>query len=400
MGNIQIKKYEKVDFNTGTWSGGTTTQLAIYPRHTQYGERNFLWRLSSATVEVEESDFTALPDYDRVLVVLDGEVVLAHKDIRAIRLAKYEQDRFSGGYETKSYGKITDFNLMVRKGNEGFVECLEVSSDYMEVKPQSFETLSRSSQTFYCAEGFCTLTINDELVMLRAGELLVATGDASDFEKLGIMGEGRTIWSHVYFNEDEELCGAEPEGFEEAQKAEVKESVDVASATSTATETAASTAKPAPKVKEKQPPITFEDVKWTTIVSLSNFRGGKKLFKCLKGTWYDRALQKGINKLDCIFLPFIVCMAGVMAVAFYGVEHWTNSVMFAGIMAWVLLDIFVVSPLMYLLVLPRPVKSHIKKIDELEGDDKEYYDFQMGRNETAEKILKKYEITGRNKYID
>ena len=136
------------------------------------------------------------------------------------------------------------------------------------------------------------------------------------------------------------------------------------------------------------------------IVSLSNFRGGKKLFKCLKDTWYDRALQKGINKLDCIFLPFIVCMIGFVAVAFYGIEHWSDSILIAAMVAWLVFDIFVLSPAMYLLVLPRPVKSHIKKIDELEGEDKEYYDFQMGHNAVAEKILKKYEITGRNKYID
>ena len=380
MRNIQIKKYEKADFNTGVWSGGTTTQLAIYPKHTQYGDRNFLWRISSATVAVEESDFTLLPDYDRVLVVLDGEVVLAHKDLRTIRLEKYEQDKFCGGCETKSYGKITDFNLMVRKGNEGFVETIDVQSEFLKLNMVKYETLKRTSQTFYCTEGFCTLTINDELVMIKARELLVATGDVGEFEKIGIMGEGKAIWSHVYFNEDAELCGGEPEGFEEVVKA--------------------ATVAVEAKEKQKQPSITAEDIKWTLIVSLSNFRGGKKLFKCLKGTWYDRDLQKGINKLDCIFLPFIVCMIGFAAVAFYGMDKWSEGFMVGAMIAWIVFDIFVLSPAMYLLVLPRPVKSHIKRIDDLEGEDKEYYEHQMGTNAVADKILKKYEITGRNKYIE
>ena len=52
----------KDDYVVSQWSGGTTTQLAIAPSGAQYGDRAFLWRLSSATVDLEESDFTPLPD--------------------------------------------------------------------------------------------------------------------------------------------------------------------------------------------------------------------------------------------------------------------------------------------------------------------------------------------------
>ena len=50
---------------TTQWSGGATTQLAIAPKGAVYADRDFLWRLSSATVELDESDFTPLPAYDR-----------------------------------------------------------------------------------------------------------------------------------------------------------------------------------------------------------------------------------------------------------------------------------------------------------------------------------------------
>ncbi len=40
-----------------TWSGGTTTELFIYPEVAEYSERNFDFRISTATVEVEESNF-------------------------------------------------------------------------------------------------------------------------------------------------------------------------------------------------------------------------------------------------------------------------------------------------------------------------------------------------------
>ncbi|MGN0711381.1 MAG: HutD family protein [Anaerovoracaceae bacterium] len=373
---IKIKKYTKDEYKIGKWSGGTTTELGIYPAHTEYAKRNFLWRLSSATVDIEESDFTSLPDYDRVLMVLEGEVVLAHKEVRAIRLAKYEQDRFSGGYETKSYGKITDFNLMVRKGNEGFAEALDIQQDYKVLELQEIDGFEKETQGVYCTEGFCTVNINDETVMLNRGELFIATGAQENFSKLGVMGQGRAVRVEVFFNEDKELCGEAPEEIaEECSNAENKE-------------------------KEKQPPVTAEDIKWAALVCWSNFRGGNKIFRCFKDTWFDKKLQKGINKIECIFLPFIIFLIGITVAAFYGVEHFSNSGMMAAILLWALFDVIVVSPLLYLMVLPRPVKSHIKKIAELEGEEREQYIRQMGENPMAEKILKKYKITGRNKYID
>lgn len=39
----------KEDFIVTSWSGGETTQLAIYPEHASLSKRDFLWRISSAT---------------------------------------------------------------------------------------------------------------------------------------------------------------------------------------------------------------------------------------------------------------------------------------------------------------------------------------------------------------
>ena len=50
-------KLTSPDFVTTTWSGGKTTQLAIAPDGASYAERAFLWRISSATVELEAYGF-------------------------------------------------------------------------------------------------------------------------------------------------------------------------------------------------------------------------------------------------------------------------------------------------------------------------------------------------------
>ena len=50
---MEWKLLTKEDYVTTTWSGGTTTQLAIAPEGAVYADREFLWRLSSAGVELE-----------------------------------------------------------------------------------------------------------------------------------------------------------------------------------------------------------------------------------------------------------------------------------------------------------------------------------------------------------
>ena len=104
------------DYVTTNWSGGTTTQLAIAPEGAVYADRDFLWRLSSATVELDHSDFTPLPDYNRFLAVLDGEIKLKIDSGEPFPLAPGRVVEFDGGVPVESWGQCVDFNLMVRKG--------------------------------------------------------------------------------------------------------------------------------------------------------------------------------------------------------------------------------------------------------------------------------------------
>ncbi|QIB70147.1 HutD family protein [Aminipila butyrica] len=198
---MRCKVFTKESYQISKWSGGVTTQLAIYPETAKYDQRDFMWRLSSATVEMEESDFTPLPDYDRVLIVLEGEVVLSHKDIRVSRLAAYEQDRFSGGYQTRSFGKITDFNLMVRKGSQGFAEVLPVTRDGKEIVLEDCQGYKKMSQGFYCAEGFCDIRLGKIFCQLAPGELLILQGDYGAVQRVNVRGEGKVIWTQMYYNE-------------------------------------------------------------------------------------------------------------------------------------------------------------------------------------------------------
>ena len=83
---MTIQHLTPSDYITTKWSGGLTTQLGIAPAGAVYADRDFLWRLSSATVEDAESDFTALPDYERLISTLEGTIELNHNGGEKLRL--------------------------------------------------------------------------------------------------------------------------------------------------------------------------------------------------------------------------------------------------------------------------------------------------------------------------
>lgn len=103
MTNLKWELLTQTDYVTTQWSGGTTTQLAIAPEGAVYAGRDFLWRLSSAKVEVERSDFTPLPDYNRLISILDGELEMKIGDGERFALESLQVCSFDGGTPVESW---------------------------------------------------------------------------------------------------------------------------------------------------------------------------------------------------------------------------------------------------------------------------------------------------------
>ena len=165
-------KQRPADYVTSAWSGGTTTQLLIAPEGAKYAERDFLWRVSSATVELEASDFTLLPDYERLIATLRGEITLTHNGGAPLRLRPYEVHAFSGADRTHSLGRCTDFNLMLRRGRaEGTMEALLLGAG----ERRELQTNGADQTLLYAAEGACVIRIGAERIELQAGESLLCS---------------------------------------------------------------------------------------------------------------------------------------------------------------------------------------------------------------------------------
>lgn len=122
---MQIKIYSSKGRSTSAWAGGSTTELWLFPEDGDYSSRNFQARISSATVRLEESDFTALPGVVRYITPLSGGFTLSHPDGRTITMAPLDEPYcFDGGAATHCLGKATDFNLML-KGVQGSMTVID-----------------------------------------------------------------------------------------------------------------------------------------------------------------------------------------------------------------------------------------------------------------------------------
>lgn len=178
MKDYHVIKKDKNGYSTSAWSGGATTELQIKPEGSCYADRSFLWRLSSATVELEESNFTPLPDYDRWIMMLKGEVELSHNNSAWIHLNEFEPHFFDGGDETVSRGKAVDFNLMLRKGKNGGDMLPFV---FKENGEKTWEApIQCCDSMIYCYEGRLSVLLEDESrYELTSGESLFVSGELS-----------------------------------------------------------------------------------------------------------------------------------------------------------------------------------------------------------------------------
>ncbi len=121
-----VQHIKKEEYSTTNWSGGTTSELFIYPEGANFQKGDYDLRISIATVESEQSTFTTLPDVERNLMVLKGTLRLEHEDHHSIDLNEFDQDFFKGDWKTTSFGKVTDFNVMTKNGASSNVQKVDL----------------------------------------------------------------------------------------------------------------------------------------------------------------------------------------------------------------------------------------------------------------------------------
>jgi environmental stress-induced protein Ves len=167
---MEPKILTSANFQPVRWSGGTTTELFIFPLKADYQQRNFQFRLSTATVETEKSDFTLLPGISRKLMILSGKITISHEGHFSRRLNKFEIDEFEGDWKTSSIGKCTDFNLMTTGKTSGELSAMVIKrKQYI-----SYNIKEKCDWLFmYLYSGKVSFDINHKTAILNKGDLLV-----------------------------------------------------------------------------------------------------------------------------------------------------------------------------------------------------------------------------------
>jgi len=166
-----MRLISSAEHRTSTWSGGTTTELAIFPSSSSYAARDFEWRLSTAVVTVAKSTFTSLPGYRRLLMVLEGQMKLEHAGQHEVTLLPFEQDSFSGGCLTSCTGTGRDLNLMLAAGWQGSLRAIHLAdNDATCVKG----LIPHAAEALYCLKGQARILLPDNsALLLREGGLLL-----------------------------------------------------------------------------------------------------------------------------------------------------------------------------------------------------------------------------------
>ena len=171
---MNIAHLTAADFCTSTWSGGTTTELYLYPETGSYAARDFRFRISSATVDLEESDFTPLPGVERYITPLSGSFVLTHPDMPPVEMPPLAPPyRFSGQISTHCVGKATDFNLMLKGCNGHMTLCRHTApirpgfNGFYAVEDTIF---SLNGQAFAMKQGDLLTVFSDENAALEFGD--------------------------------------------------------------------------------------------------------------------------------------------------------------------------------------------------------------------------------------
>lgn len=109
-----------------TWKGGKTEELCIVPEDASLQERNFDLRISSATIDLERSEFSDFTGYRRYLMKLEGDITLLIDD-KTIIIKTGEAFEFMGDEKVISISKepSRDFNVIIKKDKKADISIKE-----------------------------------------------------------------------------------------------------------------------------------------------------------------------------------------------------------------------------------------------------------------------------------
>jgi len=129
---MEIIRYAELKPRPWRNGGGVTREVARFPEPAGQGaeDGSWDWRVSFAEMS-KAGDFSEFPGMDRVLTVVEGELLLLSVDGAEHPLEKYRPFRFSGDAAAAGAlptGDVRDLNVITRRGAfKGYTSIIELS---------------------------------------------------------------------------------------------------------------------------------------------------------------------------------------------------------------------------------------------------------------------------------
>jgi hypothetical protein len=127
---MEIIRYAELRSQPWRNGGGVTRELASHPQAASAQDGAWDWRISIAEL-TKAGDFSPFPGMERVLTVIEGELLLLTVDGEEHPLEKYRPFRFSGeaaAHGALPTGDVRNLNVITRTGSfKGYTSIIELS---------------------------------------------------------------------------------------------------------------------------------------------------------------------------------------------------------------------------------------------------------------------------------
>jgi len=370
---MKFRIYTEENQQVSNWSGGETRELAVFPEDATYLDRDFIWRLSTASSDREESSFSRMEGFERILMVLEGDVVLAHGQERSVNLKALDQDRFDGGLKTRCFGRFEkDYNLIMARGCEGSLDILELTQDAKAMgqagQPASSADPFAGYRSYgaYCLDGYAVISCGERTEMIRPGTQAVIDLDPGDDMIPTIMGEGRCVIASVAFEAGEESIDTDERVAPAPAKSSFASEYGICMK------------------------LLARNNRWSKMMR----REGAD------DVYYDRALSKALAKIERKYITTIVWAAGCALCLIPAVFTGRLGICFVAAAVFTCIHLLLIAPFIYWKMLPGPIAFHIKSTDELNAFEKIHHQEEISEDPHMDRLMRKYKSDDENYFAD
>ena len=168
---MKITHLEAEKIQATSWAKGKTSEYYIYPENADYQNKDFLFRVSSATIDESPARFTLFIGYTRYLAMLDSTLDISINRNRNTYKIN-ELIKFQSEDDVISYSTGKDFNLMLKE---------DISNHNVELT-HGFFTINNDFVVVFAINACEVFIKNDHYSLNKNDCLIIETLEHEEYE--------------------------------------------------------------------------------------------------------------------------------------------------------------------------------------------------------------------------